>query len=337
MKNVQLVIPDLFLPQQLSADLTAGLALPALETLLARANSETLPTKSLETWLCKAFRVAEDAIVPITMRADGLEPDAFYWLSADPVYLNLQRNQLILQMNVFLTAEEAAQFCSTLNLHFAADGLRFYSPHPQRWYLRLDKAPEINMHPLAQVVGMNANAYLPEGVDALRWHGVFNEIQMFLFEHAVNQAREARGELPVNSVWLWGGGYAVEVNARPYAKVLSDSHLALAFALAANISRQFFSVDLIADAADAEEGEVLVVWEGLRQALRQSDLPAWRDGLQRIENDCINPLLAALKAGHIQQLALDVPQAGTSRRFVLTRGALWKLWRRNRNLAHYTV
>jgi len=43
----------------------------------------------------------------------------------------------------------------------------------------------------------------PKGVEALHWHQLFNEIQMLLFSHPVNEAREVRGELPVNSVWLW--------------------------------------------------------------------------------------------------------------------------------------
>jgi hypothetical protein len=336
MKSIHLVIPDLFLPQQVATEACAGLALPALEILLARAESESLSAESLETWLCDAFGVANHAIAPVTMRTDGLEPGMSFWLRADPIHLSLQRDQLILQAGVFLTVDEAAQLCASLNAHFVGDGLRFFAPHPQRWYLQLDTAPAISTVPLAQVSGKNVHEHLPQGRDALRWHGVFNEAQMLLFGHSVNQAREARGELPINSLWFWGGGHAVGDLARPYARVYGESDLAAAFAQAAGIpcdSLQEEASQYIA----GDKGEVLIVWERLRRALQHGDLYAWRDGLQRFEQYCVGPLLDALRAGRIVRLVVDIPQAGGTRRFVLTRGAEWKLWRRPKPLARYSV
>ncbi|MBI5435847.1 MAG: phosphoglycerate mutase [Nitrosomonadales bacterium] len=334
MKNVHLVIPDLFLPQEVAAEACAGLKLPALEKLLARAQSVPLPAESLEAWLCGAFGVADQAIAAVTLRADGMEPGAAYWLRADPVHLRLQRDQLILHPDVRLAADEAAQLCARLNAHFAGAGLRFFAPHPQRWYLQLDAAPDMTTHSLAQVAGRNVHAHLPQGPDALRWHGVFNEIQMLLFEHAVNQAREARGELPVNSVWLWGGGRAAGRLLRPYTKLCGDSDLAGAFAQTAGIPCEPLPDDVTRCVA-GDDGDVLIVQEGMRRALQHGDLHAWRDALQRFEQDCAAPLLHALHAGRIAQLTLDVLQTGASRRFMLTHGAAWKLWRRPKPLARY--
>ena len=336
MRSVHLVVPDLFLPQQVATEACAGLALPALETLLARAKPAPLSTESLEAWLCGVFGVADQAIAPVTLRADGLEPGASYWLRADPVHLSLQRDQLILQADVPLTADAATQLCASLNAHFVGDGLHFFAPHPQRWYLQLDAAPEMNTCPLAQVAGRNVHAHLPQGADALRWHGVFNEIQMLLFEHAVNQAREARGELPINSVWLWGGGYAVGELTRPYAKVCGNSDLAAAFAQVAGIPCNALPDDAT-QCVTGDDGDVLIVWEGLRRALQYGGIHAWRDGLQGFEQGCAEPLLDALRAGRIQRLTLDTLQAGAARRFVLTRGAAWKLWLRSQTLAGYAV
>jgi hypothetical protein len=336
MNSVHLVIPDLFLPQQVAIEACAGLVLPALETLLARAQSAPLSAESLEEWLCGAFGVANQAIAPITLQADGLEPGEAYWLRADPVHLRLQRDQLILQADVPLTAEEAAQLCSSLNAHFFADGLCFVAPHQQRWYLQLDATPDMSTRPLTQVAGRNVHAHLPQGADALRWHGVFNEIQMLLFEHAVNQAREARGELPINSVWLWGGGQAIGELARPYTKVYGDSDLASAFAQAAGIPHNSLQDDA-AQCVAGDDGDVLIVWERLRRALQHGDLHAWREGLQRFEQCCAKPLLDALRAGRIARLTLNSPQAGAARRFVLTRGSVWKLWQHPKPLAGYAV
>ncbi len=335
MRSIHLVIPDLFLPQEVAAEACAGLVLPALEKLLARAQTEHMQVESLEAWMCKAFGVGGQAIAAVTLRADGMMPGAAYWLRADPVHLSIQRDQLILQPDVSLDAGEAAQLCASLNAHFAAEGLHFFAPHPQRWYLQLDFAPDMTTSILAQVSGRNVHAYLPQGPDALRWHGVLNETQMLLFGHAANQAREARGELPANSVWLWGGGRAEEQLARPYAKVCGDSGLAEAFARAAGIPCELMPEDA-ARCADANGGDVLVVWEGLRRAIQRGDLRAWRDSLQRFENCCAAPLKDALRTGRIAQLTIEVLQAGASRRFVLTRAAMWKLWQRPKPLARYS-
>jgi hypothetical protein len=42
--------------------------------------------------------------------------------------------------------------------------------------------------------------------DSLReWRRLLNEIQMVWHEHPVNLARAERGEVPINSLWLFGG------------------------------------------------------------------------------------------------------------------------------------
>jgi hypothetical protein len=44
-----------------------------------------------------------------------------------------------------------------------------------------------------------------------QWVGA--EIEMWLHDHAVNDARSRRGELPITGLWLWGGGPAVDTSA----------------------------------------------------------------------------------------------------------------------------
>ena len=336
MKHIHLVIPDLFLPQQLAAYASADLRLPALEKLLARASGEALGSDSLEAWLCERFGVDDMAIAPLTLLADGVQPGESYWLRADPVGISMQREQTIMQADIALSAEEAALLCATLNAHFAADGLRFVAPHPQRWYLQLDNAPDMQTHPLPQVVGADIHAHLPSGADALRWHSVFNEIQMLFYGHAVNQAREQRGEIPVSAVWFWGGGKLVKSLQQPFARVAGDSELAKAFAQAAAIPVWNRTDPMPKDWA-AQSGDLLLVWEGLRSALQKADIGKWRDALQQFEKNYAEPLLAALAAGLVEQITIDVLSEGASRRFTVTRASLWKLWCVPRPLLHYAL
>jgi len=334
--HVHLVIQDLFLPREAAAGACAGLCLPALEKILARAKPMPLLAASLEEWLCAAFGAENQAIAPVTLQADGECPGTAYWLRADPVNLSLTGDQLILRPIATLDADEAAQLCASLNRHFADYRLHFMAPQPQHWYLRLGCAPGITTHFLAQAAGKDIHALLPHGADALRWHKLLNEIQMLLFEHPVNQAREARGEWLINSVWPWGGGYAPDKLLRPFERVSTDSLLAAAFASVAGIGHSALPGD-VAQFLAGGKGETLIVWDGLRPALQHGDLGEWRDSLQQLEQTCASPLLQALRGGRIDKITLDVLQAHASQRFVLTCGMSWQFWRLSRRLDYYSA
>ena len=187
MKSIHLVITDLFLPNDLAAEICSGLHLPALEKMLARGASmgsdpstssgRTGEGASLEDLLCKIFGVPcqpDAPIAPVSALFDGLGEGC--WLRADPVHLRLQRDQLVLLPNVEVSAGEATQLCFALNEHFAGQGMEFFAPHPQRWYVRLDRLPDIKTVPLSQAAGRNVNGLLPKGAGAMRWHQLFNEI-----------------------------------------------------------------------------------------------------------------------------------------------------------------
>lgn len=330
MKHVHVVIPDLFLPTSCAKDVCAGLSLTALEKVLARGKVQPLPVHSLEAWLCRAFGVPGSAIAPVTLLADGLQAEAAYWLRADPVHLHLDRNQIILQTNVAPSAAEAAQLCAYLNQHFAGSGMQFFAPHPQRWYLRLDKDPGLKTHSVYEVEGRNSRFYLPQEAAGMKWHALVNEIQMLLHGHPANEACAARGALSINSLWLWGGGHAV-APLRSFDCLYGDSGLAALFAQAAHMphARDF------GEAAGVENA--LYVWDGLSAAVRRGDFHAWRESVSGFELECMGPLLRALMDGEVKRITLDVLQEEGSLRYELTRAMLWKVWRSARPLASYAL
>lgn len=67
--------------------------------------------------------------------------------------------------------------------------------------------------------------FLPVGEDTAVHRNILSEIEMALHEHAVNQEREAEGQMAVNSLWLWGGGVAAEKITRPQPPLFSDDAL----------------------------------------------------------------------------------------------------------------
>jgi hypothetical protein len=336
MQSVHIVIPDLFLPQQLAAYACADLHLPALEKILGRAKVEPLKIDTLEAWLCEYFGVNGMAVAPVTLQADGMLPAGAYWLRADPVSFSMERDQMIMQAEAALSEEEAAQLCASLNIHFAPDGMRFVAPHPQRWYLQLDHIPAMNTFPLPQVVGADMHAHLPFGEDALRWHSILNEIQMLFYEHEVNRAREQRGVAAVSGVWFWGGGKLTQTLRKSFVGVAGDSELAGAFAQAAGIPL-LPNMGSVPDIQVEEGSDKLLVYESLRSALQSADIGRWRNAVLQFEKQYAEPLLELLAAGRIERLTLDVLSEGASRRLELSSAGLWKFWRRPKSLLQYAL
>ena len=334
MKFVHLVIPDLFLPKDFAAEACRGLSVPALEKLLGLGHSEKIEPVPLENLLCELFGVpctAEAPIAPISAAYDRLA--AGCWLRADPVNLHLQRDQLLMA-GVQVSSGEAAALCASLNEHFAGQGMEFFAPHPQRWYVRLKELPRMRTTPLSQVIGRDVRGVLPSGEDAAHWHQLFNEIQMLLFAHPLNEIREARGDMPINSVWFWGCGDAVVPQQKNFQAVSSDDVLVEMFANAAGVPFSAWTEQLRDEQGN---GQQLLVWTGLRSALQSGDLAEWRTALQKFEAGYAQPLWQALRSGKILRLQLDIPGGNSIRRVSLTRGDTWMFWRRTKRLAEYSL
>lgn len=333
MKSIHLIIPDLFLPKDFAFEVCADLHLPVLSKMLTRGSStQVRKSDTPESLLCGLFGQsgAGDApIAAISAAYDGLPQGN--WLRADPINLRLQRDQMLLSA-VLATTDEARQLCVSLNEYFAGQGMGFFAPHPQRWYVRLDVPPNIRTTPLPELFGCNIRGDMPMGEDAAHWHKLFNEIQIMLYAHPVNDAREARGEPTINSVWLWGEGKLDEPLRKGYQAVSSDDDLVKMFSSAADIP--FLAWD---KQWCESEGKQLLVWTGLRAAIQRGDWAAWRDALQAFEAGYAGPLWQALQEGKISQIKIDVLAGENSCSFNIMRGAVWKVWRRSKPLAQFSL
>lgn len=323
MKSVHLVIPDLWLPPELATAVCADLNTPVLGCMLGRAvpARELHPAQSLEQYIAELFGLPADAgFARLFARQSGLEDG--YWLRADPVYLDVQRDRLVLQ-EVVLDAETAAILCADLNRHFLADGLVFLAPHPQRWYVRCDAPPGMQTTPLFAAVGNDVQSLLPSGDDALAWVRRFNEIQMLLYGHAQNEAREAAGQMPVNSVWFWGEGELPAKWSPGYAQLMAGHDFSRQLAEAGGVTHSAWQLPWQVAASGAQ----LLVWDELRAAARQGDWHAWRESLVRLESAVVQPLWQALRAGRISRIVLETGGMDGWRQSILGRRDSWAIWR----------
>lgn len=104
-------------------------------------------------------------------------------------------------------SEESHQLVAALQEELGNERFQFYPGvgyrHLMVWRGGKDAMKAVPPHDIS---GKSILEHLPvgDGADQLVW--LMNAAQMVLHKHPVNAAREKRGELPANSVWLWGHG-----------------------------------------------------------------------------------------------------------------------------------
>jgi hypothetical protein len=307
-----------------------GTRFAALELLLARGRSRSAPALRLEGWLQEAFHLGDApfAAGALTLLGRGADPGEAFWARADPVHLRVMRDHLtVVPSDAFdLSPAEADALCLALNQHFS--GMSFMACEPRRWSVRL--VQEVSMETENPLEISRQEADLPR--EAAR---LLNEAQMVLHEHPVNQAREARGEPAVNSIWLWGAGRAPREAECPWQSVAADDPAALGAARLAGARHRA----LPRSAPDwlerlPEEGRHLAVLDALRAplALGKDSLQAEVEALER---NWFAPLLAALRAGRIGMVTLHVPDGAAGLSSETIRGDLRRFWRRAKSIEHY--
>jgi len=324
------IVPYLFPSARLLETAAQDLHLPALQALLARCTSRSCPAGGVEAALCEALGISRQQdwpLAPITLAADGGAAGDAYWLRADPVHLRVMRDRIVLADAdaLSLSGQEADALATAIGQHFGAD-LSPLPLHPQRWYLRFPHAPRLATTPLSVAAGRDIDPLLPQGDDAPRFRAELNELQMLLHEHPVNQARETRGELPVNSLWLWGGGRLPVACATP-VPLYAENAEAQAVGAFCNARGQRLHAHL-----DARlfESEGIILLDALTLAGQTGDAYGWREALRELEQDWFVPLLGTLRKIDAQGLRLMDPVSGKA--LHLHPRDAWKFWRRPRSL-----
>jgi len=335
-RQVTLYIPGLFAgPTAPSAELRTGPE-PLLR-LLARANQLPGGAEGDTQRLFALFGIVPQAgqdlpVAAVTRVADMGVIDREWWIRADPVYLEPGRDSLVMHAGLGLTPAEAERLVAELNESLAQDGWLLEAPRPERWYLKPPAAATITTTPLAAANGRNVHPLLPKGADHKTWHMRLNEIQILLHTSPVNVAREARGALPANSVWFWGGGRLPQPGAEEWVRVSADDPLSLGLARLAGVPSSPVPMSSAELLAQPGSGEQLLVLGLPSPILSQADAEAWQGALGQLINDWLTPLVAEVHAGALDELTL-VSDAGANFRY--RRLHRWRFWRRARPLATY--
>lgn len=344
MQNLRLTlcISSLFLEQEFlqSAGILDGLQTTELDRFVSRADRREISTVGLLPLLFHLFDLGNTnsqdlPVAPITRLCDGQIGDDYFWLRADPVQLKPDRDRVVMIGNQHLDVSmaEAEALGREFNAFFAEDGFHLEVLAADRWYLRVEKTPQINTTILSKVLGENIDPHLPKGSDALRWHRFLNEAQMLLHNSPVNLARQSRGQEMINSLWFWGGGVLPKASdSCMWQGVWSNEIIATALAVHANIEHGPVAVNATECLKQITPGHHLVVLDAGLHAMQHHDIGAWRDFIKGLNDEWIGPLLKALRAGQLSELQI---QSADGTAFTLTVRGLRRWWKRNHSFSQF--
>ena len=183
---------------------------------------------------------------------------------------------------------------------------------------------------------------LPSGPQATPFKLLGAEIEMWLHPHPLNAFRAKRGDLPVNALWLWGGGPVTSVSQPETTAPASSVSQHKVSVPAADAARLFGSDPFLAglsrlsglplhplppgfrDIPDVADNERTLLVTEIAPWLHSN--PTWSvfDVMAELDRCFISPALAALNTGAVERLTLIANDVELS---VQRRDRL-KFWRR---------
>lgn len=166
------------------------------------------------------------------------------------------------------TANESQAILQAMQPYFMEDDIDLQYQQATRWLARGAVLADLACASLDRVCGRDVRDWMARGAAAPKLHRLQAEMQMLLHQHPVNEAREARGLLPVNSFWVSGAG------TLPTAWQPSGDHA------------------------------VLSVVTTLRDAAVAADWPAWAQAWTALDAQECAALLQQLRSGGAARLTL---------------------------------
>jgi hypothetical protein len=235
------------------------------------------------------------------------------WIAAaDPVYMEPRLDRLFLHVlgPEDISRSEMRGLFDGLQETLGTDGALGFARLGSFGYVRATQPIVTAAIPPALVDGRNPDQSLPSSDTAADILKLISEIEMTLHGHPVNAERMACGQPPVNSLWIWGGGYAPERSSVRVPPLFADDSTLRGYWESVNGSAEAwpgtidacldacangFVAVMPADSRDSAELQtgllavrealrsgrlrhaVLVSADGIRATLRRSDrLRVWR-------------------------------------------------------------
>ncbi|MEI8169765.1 MAG: phosphoglycerate mutase [Rhodoferax sp.] len=216
---MHLLIPFAFCSSDGCAPVLPTLQLPHLQKLLSRLTPEPLDagdeftlSPPHERALARALGLPVlDGLLPWAALEATKNPAAHRlgaWAFITPCHWQVGTHHIAMSGQALpdFSAQESQTLLAAMKPYFEEDGITLLYDNPNRWLACGDVFKDLPTASLDRVVGRNVENWMPRSPAAAPLRRLQNEMQMLLYTHPVNDARSARGVLPVNSFWLSGTG-----------------------------------------------------------------------------------------------------------------------------------
>ena len=237
------------------------------------------------------------ALAQITARYDlGAAAAARDLLRCDPIHLHADPNKVLVYgpASLDVSAADADALIAAVQREFPALNCE-RGTSPQRWYIA--RPPDVaGIAPSTQWLNARSiTPFMPLAAAQRSWRRWLNDLQMVLHEQPVNQAREARGLLPVNGVWWFGAGVSPEVTSCAFTQLIGNDAVLAGIAAHTKIPWSAHAAPAL-----ATRGATLVVaGTAFGEALAGNVI-----SLPEIETAWLPSLINALRRRHITSLTL---------------------------------
>ena len=222
---MHLLIPFASALSEAAPHVLRDLALPNLSALLPRltltqrddADAHLLSPPHERALAAAAGWHGADGCLPFAARAaaaDGIAVGDLAWGLVTPShwYIGHDHVTLLDPDALELDAAESRSAFDAVRALFESEGFRFEWGAPLRWYAAHESLAEVPCASLDRVIGRDVELWMrgseARSDSARRVRRLQSELQLLLYPHALNDAREQRGALTLNSFWLSGCGRA---------------------------------------------------------------------------------------------------------------------------------
>ncbi|MGC4061605.1 MAG: hypothetical protein QM749_12465 [Aquabacterium sp.] len=212
---------------------------------------------------------------------DGLMPWSAWWAARDGIQLDPARTWGLLSPGHWLMGRdhltlldpqtlglgdgESRALLEAVRELFESDGWTLQWGTASRWYASHASLEGLPTASLERVIGRNPDVWLTDHPQARMVRRLQSEVQMLLYQHPINDAREAAGLATVNSFWLSGCGKPPASTALPAGTRLVDE---------------------------------------LRAPMLADDMPLWLDAWAHVDGTFLKAACEALATGQDMKLTL---------------------------------
>jgi hypothetical protein len=234
-------------------------------------------------------------------KADGIDVSTGSWGLLTPAHWHVGRDHITMAdpRALSLNDDESQALLHALQPLFADDGWTLHWGAAERWYASHPSFADLRCASLDRVIGRNIDVWLPNTVQVKTIRRLQSEAQMLLYAHPLHDARQARGELPVNSFWLSGCGVyqaadadAVQVDGRLRAPLLAEDWATWAEAWAALDASAI--AELLRRSQSSEAVSLTLCGERFSQRFDSAPQSLWKRVSRSWQSVTVTPMLEAL-------------------------------------------